>query len=144
MASRPPKVFLDTSVLMAATISARGSARDLVNRGLRGAYALIISSDVIEECERNLRAKAPDALPLFMAFLTLLTHRAEPTAEQVAQAAMTIEAKDAPIVAAAALVKADYLASYDRRHLLAKRAEIEAAYGIVTTTPDEILRGRAQ
>ncbi len=140
MASRPRKVFLDTSVLMAATISARGSARDLVNRGFRGEYELIISADVIEECARNLRAKAPEALPLFVAFLTLLTHRAEPTTERVAQAAATIEPKDAPIVAAAALVKADYLASYDRRHLLAKRAEIEEAYGIVTATPDDILR----
>jgi len=102
---------------------------------------LIISADVIEECERNLRAKAPEALPLLMAFLTLLADRAEPTAELVAQAATMIDAKDAPIVAAAALAKADYLASYDRRHLLAKRAEIERAYGIVTATPDEILRG---
>lgn len=140
MASRPRRVFLDTSVLMAATISARGAARDLLNHGLRGAYELIISADVIEECERNLREKAPDALPLFAAFLTLLTHRAEPTAAQVAQAATMIDAKDAPIVAAAQAAGATYLASYDRRHLLAKRAEIEAAYGMVTTTPDEILR----
>jgi predicted nucleic acid-binding protein len=102
--------------------------------------APIISSDVIEECERNLRAKAPEALPLFLTFLTLLVHRAEPTAERVAQAAATIEPKDAPIVAAAAVAKVDYLASYDRRHLLAKRAEIEEAYGIVTATPDDIHR----
>jgi hypothetical protein len=62
---------------MAAIISAKGAARDLLNHGLRGAYELIISADVIAECERNLRTK---------------------------------------------------------------RAEIEAASGMVTTTPDEILR----
>jgi predicted nucleic acid-binding protein len=115
MASRPPNVFLDTSVLMAATISGRGSARDLLNGGFRGEYALIISADVIEECERNLRTKAPDALPLFAAFLTLIVHRVEPTAAQVAHAATMIDAKDAPIVAAAQAARAMYLASYDRR-----------------------------
>ncbi len=106
MASKPPNVFLDTSVLMAATISARRSARELVHHGIRGAYDLIISADVITECERHLHRKAPDA----------------------------------PIVAAAQAAGATYLASDDRRHLLAKRAEIEQAYGMVTATPDEILR----
>ncbi len=144
MASKTPKVFLDTSVLMAATISTRGSARELVNHGIRGAYELIISADVITECERNLQRKAPEALPLFSAFLTLLPHRSEPSAAQVAQVTTLIEAKDAPIVAAAQAAGATYLASYDRRHLLAKRAEIEQAYGIVTATPDEILRETAR
>ncbi len=51
-----------------------------------------------------------------------------------------VELKDAPIVAAAAFANADYLATYDRRHLLAKRAEIEQAYGMLAMTPDEILR----
>ncbi len=140
MASRPPKVFLDSSVLIAATISAKGSARDLLNHGFRGEYDLIISTDVIAECERNLREKAPGVLPLFTTFLAFLPHRIEPTAEQVAQAAAHIEAKDAAIVAAAAAARAQFLATYDRRHLLAQREMIAAQFTITVTTPDEILR----
>jgi predicted nucleic acid-binding protein len=140
MASRRPKVFLDSSVLIAATISVKGSARDLLNHGFRGNYDLIISSDVIEECERNLRAKAPEVLPLFTAFLALLPHRIEPTQEQVAQTAAKIEPKDAAIVAAARTAEAQFLATYDRRHLLAQQAVIAAEFAITATTPDEILR----
>jgi len=51
---------------------------------------------------------------------------------------------DSSVLMAAAFANADYLATYDRRHLLAKRAEIEQSYGMVTTTPDEILRETAR
>src|SRR3712207_2700937 len=101
MASKTPKVFLDASVLFPATVSARGSARDLINSGLRGACELILSSDVIEECERNLAAKKPAALPRLAEFLELLIHRAEPSASDVQRAAAVVVAKDAPVVAGA-------------------------------------------
>lgn len=140
MASRPPNVFLDSSVLIAATLSASGSARDLLNHGFRGAYALIISADVVAECERNMGVKAPAALPLLRVFLTLLPARSEPSAEQVVDAAAFIEAKDAPIIPAAVAAGATFLVSYDRRHLLAQAAAIRERYGIVATTPDEVLR----
>jgi len=139
MASRIPSVFLDSSALIAAAISSRGSARDLINHGLQGTCTLVISSDVIEECERNLTAKAPRALPLFAAFVALLSHRVEPTKAAVHTVAETIEAKDAPIVAAAIAAKASFLATYDRKHLLAKSAEIGERFGITVATPDEIL-----
>lgn len=140
MASRPVSVFLDSSVLIAAAISSSGSARDLLNHGFRGEYELIISSDVIAECERNLQAKASAALPLFSAFLTLLPNRSEPGKDQVIEAARFIEAKDAPIVAAAVAAGATYLVSYDRRHMLAQADVIHAQFRIIVTTPDEVLR----
>ncbi len=140
MASSPLKVFLDTSVLIAATLSPRGFARDLINLGFRQDIALVISSDVIDECERNVGAKAPPARPLLTAFLVQLPHRIEPTQADVQRAAGVVEAKDAPIVAAASRAHAPYLATFDRKHLLAKRAEILAAFGLTVATPDEILR----
>jgi predicted nucleic acid-binding protein len=139
MAFRTRNVFLDSSALIAAAISARGSARTLINQGLQGKCTLIISSNVIEECERNLRAKMPAALPIFTAFIDLLSNRAEPMHAAVLRVAEIIEAKDAPIVAAAVAAKAEYLAAYDRKHLLAKKAAISEAFGITVATPDEIL-----
>ena len=140
MASNPPNVFLDASVLFAATLSATGSARDLINCGFRDEYELILSSDVIEECERNLAAKAPAALPRLTAFVTLLVHRAEPSEADVQRAAAVVVAKDAPVVAGAVAAQAQFLATYDRKHLLSKRQAILAAFGITVATPDEILR----
>ncbi len=66
--TEPPKVFVDSSVLMAAAISGTGAARDLILAGLRGQFTLQISSLVLEETERNLADKAPAALPLLIQF----------------------------------------------------------------------------
>jgi predicted nucleic acid-binding protein len=59
------RVFIDSSVLIAAAISATGSAHELVRLGLAGAISLHVSSLVLQETERNLARKAPRALPLY-------------------------------------------------------------------------------
>jgi len=81
----------------------------------------------------------PKALPLFVAFVGLLSNLVEPVDAVIRKVAEIIEAKDAPIVAAAMAAQAEYLATYDRKHLLAKRAEIGEAFGITVATPDEII-----
>jgi predicted nucleic acid-binding protein len=53
--------------------------------------------------------------------------------------AQTIAAKDAPIVAAALAAQADYLASYDRKHLLSQAAQIQSSFHLTVTTPDRII-----
>lgn len=83
---------------------------------------------MIEECERNLAA-----------FIAVLPNRVEPTKAAVHTVAGTVEAKDAPIVAAAIAANASFLATYDRKHLLAKKAEIGGRFGIMVATPDDIL-----
>ena len=144
MTSRQPRdlarVFGDSSVLFAASLSATGRARDLVLAALRQDVAFFLSDLVLEETERNLARKAPTARPAFAAFRQLLAgHIVNPTKTQVLRAAAVVELKDAPIVAGAVRARARYLATYDRRHLLSRRAEIEAAFGIVVATPDDIL-----
>ncbi|MGI8856853.1 MAG: hypothetical protein ACR2JW_13970 [Thermomicrobiales bacterium] len=97
----------------------------------------------MRETETNIIAKAPHALDILATITRALPEPVQPSLALVEGAMQIVELKDAPIVAAAAFAQADYLATYDRRHLLAKRAEIEQSYGIVTTTPDEILRETA-
>ena len=67
----------------------------------------------------------------------------EPSRTQVLRAAKVVDVKDAPIVAGAVRARATYLATYDRRHLLTKRAEIEAAFGIRTATPDGVMNNNS-
>jgi predicted nucleic acid-binding protein len=50
-----------------------------------------------------------------------------------------VHLKDAPIVAAAAKVKAEYLATHDVKHLLNYAKAIEKAYGITVLTPAELI-----
>jgi predicted nucleic acid-binding protein len=58
-----PKVFFDSSALIAGVISASGAARVLLVMSENGDIDLIISDQVITETERSLTRKAPHALP---------------------------------------------------------------------------------
>lgn len=136
----PPSVFVDTSVLFAASRSRTGSARDLIVAAVLGRVTLVISPFVVDETRRNLERKSPSALPFFEAFLSRgWVHLLEPPPALAEQVAIIIDAKDAEIVAGAIHADVAFLATYDRRHLLAKREEIRDAFGITVATPDEIL-----
>ncbi|MGH2442196.1 MAG: hypothetical protein ACRDFX_03410 [Chloroflexota bacterium] len=63
-----------------------------------------------------------------------------PSKSQILEVANTVELKDAPIVAAAVEAKAEYLATYDRRHLLRVADRIHGTFGIKVATPSQILR----
>jgi predicted nucleic acid-binding protein len=136
----PVRVFLDSSVLMAAAISQRGRAHDLLLAGLSRHLDLYLSTDVLDETERNLVRKAPRGLPAYHRFRNALSLRiVDPPADLVRRVAGMVEPKDAPIVAGAIEAQAQYLATYDRRHLLGHRGTIQAQFGLVVATPDEIL-----
>src|SRR4051812_8189071 len=95
MASTPKspigKVFVDSTVFMAAAISAHGSARDLLLLCIRGDIELVISPLVLEETERNVRSKAPASLADFLTFRdTLPAELITPTLDQVTQATAVV------------------------------------------------------
>jgi predicted nucleic acid-binding protein len=134
------RIFLDSSVLYAAAFSPTGPARRLILRGLEGSVTLVISDLVLEETKRNLTKNAPLALPSFSLIADLFApYITRPSKAEVLQAAKIVHLKDAPIVAAAAKGKADYLATHDVKHLLTHGQAIEAAYGITVIAPAELL-----
>jgi len=138
---KPRKIFIDSSVLIAAAISPTGAGRKIINLGFAKRLDLYVSTDVLEETERNLRLKAPEALDLFFSFRESLSAKViEPTRRQVLRVAKIIEAKDTPIVAGAIRVKADFLVSYDRKHILQYKKEIKTQFNIKVATPDEVIR----
>jgi predicted nucleic acid-binding protein len=134
------RIFLDSSVLYAAAFSATGPARRLILKGLEGSITLAISDLVLEETKRNLTKNAPLALPSFNILADLFSpFITNPTKAAVLQAAQIVHLKDAPIVAAAAKAKAEYLATHDVKHLLSQAQAIADAYGISVLSPAEIL-----
>jgi len=137
----PVKVFIDSSVLIAAASSLRGSARELLNAGILGNYQIVLSQLVLTESERNIVRKAPAALPLFQFFAeTLAPGIVRPSRERVLAVAQVVEVKDAPIVAGAMEAEAIYLATYDQQHLLRCSERIRVAFGIIVATPADIIR----
>ncbi len=134
------RIFLDSSVLYAAAFSATGPARRLILKGLEGSIALAISDLVLEETKRNLTKNAPVALPYFTILTDLFSpFITNPTKVEILKAAQLVHLKDAPIVAAAAKVKAHYLATHDVKHLLNHAQAIEQAYAIAVLTPANVL-----
>lgn len=101
-------------------MSQRGHARDLIMMGLAGIVRLIFSEDVFSEAERNIQRKAPHVVSVFELMCDLIASRvASPADELVREIMEVIHTKDAAIVAAAVAARADWLATYDRKHLLA-------------------------
>ena len=135
------KVFIDSSVLIAAAISSRGSARDLIIKSLHGEFEVVVSDLVIEETQRNLANKAPEALPALQFFLEALNPEVvNPSKTLISRIAKVIEVKDAAIVAGAFFSEADYLVSYDRKHLLQLKEKIKINFQVRVVTPDELVK----
>ncbi len=134
------KIFVDSSVLISAAISSTGSARDLIKSSLNNEIVVIVSNLVLEETQRNLTSKAPEALDALRYFLEALNPEVViPGKTLVRKVSKIVDLKDAPIVAGAIFSKADYLVSFDRKHLLAHKREIEIHFKVKVVTPDEIV-----
>ena len=135
-----PRVFVDSSVLIAASLSARGHARDLLVAGLDQRVELYASLFVLDETERNLRNKSPLALLGYEAFRNaeLLNIVPVPTSS-VKSVAEEFELKDAPIIAGAIAARAQHLATYDRKHLLSKADRILALHMVIACIPEQVL-----
>ena len=134
------RVFFDASVLFSASYSKTGSSRDLFQEAIRGNLKIVVSRYVLEEAERNLAQKASEALPAFRELSTLIAAEVaeKPALEELKQAATYINLKDAPIDAAAAKAKVDYLVTWDRKHFIDDLKVAERS-GLMILTPDKLM-----
>lgn len=134
------RAFMDASVLFSASYSSTGASREVTRLAFQGKVQLVISEDVVEEAERNLAVKRPDALAVLHQILDSVPFQTvTPTREQVQQAASYTANKDAPIVAAAKRAQVDYLVSLDRRHLV-DVPKVAKRSGLKIVLPEEALR----
>ena len=115
------RVFLDTSALFAAVLSATGGARQLFKLGEAGVITLWVGPTVLAEMDAVLTRKSPGS----KGALALLLDRAKvqigpapaPAMQAQAQAVVTYP-PDAGVVAEALTAQVDYLVSLDRQHLV--------------------------
>lgn len=139
MASRPWRVFLDTSALIAGIISPTGAAREFLRLCEAGAVELLVSRQVLVEADRNLSEKLPDLIPDYRYFLHHLSPILvkDPDVKLVEKAAHLIHHKDAPILAAAIQAEVDYLVTWNTRHFHTEKVMKAVPFKIVT--PGEFL-----
>ncbi|HET9662518.1 MAG TPA: PIN domain-containing protein [Thermomicrobiales bacterium] len=134
------RVFIDSSVLIAASLSRTGYARDLVLLGIEHPVELITSSYVLGETRRNLTKKSIRAIPDFEAFIALgIFAVRNPPSRLIHEVAELIEPKDAPIIAGALAARCGLIATFDRKHLLSEAEQIHRFWDLVVEKPGAII-----
>jgi len=135
-----PRVFLDTSALLAGLASPQGASNVILCLAEAKLIVLAISQEVLVETERNLQVKLPRALPEYRRFLAVcpLETVTMPSDQQVEAAKMIIHPKDAPILAAAMSAGVDYLVTHNRKHFL-DDPEVARKSGLTIGTPGDFL-----
>lgn len=134
------RVFMDSSALFAAVMSATGAARELIRLAVNEELELVISEDVVVETRRNIGRKAPELLPLFDQLLEAIELEVVPRPKKSAVKATEqyVAQKDAFIVAAAIEAEVDYLTTFDRRHLM-DPPQVRSRSGLKIELPGNIL-----
>ncbi len=134
-----PRVFVDSSVLIAGVLSPSGGARAILVLAEAEVLTVVISQQVQVECERVLQTKAPLALAPYHEALRAIPFEVcvDPTPEQVERAAQSIDIDDASILDAAIATAPDYVASLDRKHFL--QPEVAQRSGLRIGTPGDFV-----
>ncbi len=137
MSTRQIKVFLDSSVLLAGVASKTGSSHIVLALAEAGIIIPFICEQVVTEVMRNAQKKLPALVPHFYSLFKIIPFRLkEPTPQDLRLALTIINAKDAPILAAAVSAQADWLLSLDR-HFLELTPE---TVSVITGTPSIFLK----
>ncbi|MGF1518646.1 MAG: putative toxin-antitoxin system toxin component, PIN family [Nodosilinea sp.] len=111
------KVFLDASVIIAGAASSTGASRAVLMLAEVGLFQGVVSTQVLEECQRNLAKKLPTAMAAYSELLSKLNLEVvnNPSAVEYSPWLTIIESKDAPILAAAVLAHVDRLLTLNTR-----------------------------
>ena len=113
-----PEVFVDSNVVFSGIYSPLGAAARILALHSLDRIRLVISRQVAEELVRNLRQKAPEAVPLLLGFFASKLPRLaqDPYEDEVDRLeGAGVNEKDAPIVAAAVGAGVQYFVTGDRR-----------------------------
>lgn len=128
------RIFADANVLIAGAASPTGASHAVLRLAEVGLFTLIVSRQVLDEVERNLRRKLPQALPNFAAHMAAIRLEVvdDPPPEEAERWLSIIEAKDAPILAAAVLAAVDRFLTLNTKDFT---PEVAAQSGLLIQTP---------
>jgi hypothetical protein len=119
MPAPKPRVFVDADVLFAgsAAPSEHGASLVVLRMAEITLIEALVSQQVIDEAERNLAHKLPDALPAFRLLVSrCLRLVPDPGPPDVAACDGLADPKDVPILAAAVLHRCPWLVTFNGRH----------------------------
>lgn len=132
------RIFADSNILIAGADSRSGASHAVLVMAEIGLFTLVVSRQVLDEAERNLRKKLPHALPNFAKQMAQLNLEIvdDPPAEECLKWESIIEAKDAPILAAAVVAKVDRILSLNTKDFT---PEVADQCGICIQPPSQFV-----
>lgn len=132
------RIFADANVLIAGADSRSGASGAVLLLAEVGLFRLVVSRQVLDEAERNLRKKLPRALPTFAELLATVQIEIVPDPAPSAwqRWETLIEEKDAPILEAALTAGADRLLTLNTRDFT---PEVAAESGLAIQTPAQFI-----
>lgn len=132
------RIFFDANVVIAGSMSRTGASRALMMLTAAGVIRMVLSRQVLDEVERNLRNKLPQALPIMAEMLSHIAPEVveDPPLEASARWHEHIEAKDAPILEAALSAQVDYLITLNNRDFT---PQVAALSGLPIVSPAEFI-----
>ncbi|MDA1349333.1 MAG: PIN domain-containing protein [Chloroflexi bacterium] len=142
MANPPSLVFLDASVLVAASRSPSGGSAAAIEVCRGNRFRAAISTQVILEARVNVAAKfgEPELVRFYQQVASMNPEMASPPSSQrLAECSLLTSEKDAHVLAAALDCGAAYLLTLDRRHLITQ-AVLTAGLPLRAITPGDFLR----
>jgi putative PIN family toxin of toxin-antitoxin system len=136
------KIFLDANILVAAAFSVSGGSSRVIHEALDRNVVLVATQYVLDEAERAIRSKRPNAFPRFRVisqkpFLTIV---GKPSDRAVEIWAELIKEKDAPVLAGAAKAKANILLTLDRQDFLENRKLLSSPHSFAIMNPGELIK----
>lgn len=120
------RLFLDANIFFTATYSATGASRFLFELAREAKVQLVSSLYALKEAQINIEKKiGPDALPLFLSFVSLLTQvdKEEPDRALMHKYEKWIIPKDLPILLSSISMGVDVLITLDRKDFMTKRLD---------------------
>ena len=129
------KVFLDTSVIIAAVLSPSGGARQVFLMGEAGFLDLMIGPIVLREADEVTRRKAASSLSLLAQLLEAgrVKTSLKATNKQIEDARERIHYQpDACVLAEAIAAQPDWFITHDKEHFLKAGKELEISFNIGT------------
>ena len=133
------RIFVDANVLIAGADSRSGASNAILQLAEVGLFGLVVSRQVLDEAERNVRKKLPRALPNLAALLAQLPFEIvpDPAAADCLRWVDIIELKDTPILAAAVLANVDRLVTLNTKDFT---PEVAQASGLSIQTPSAFIQ----
>ena len=114
---RRVRIFCDSDVLIAGSASTTGASYILLQLSELTLLDCLTSQYAVHEAERNLLAKLPAAVPAFRLILEAAVEiLPDPPSAVVQHVTDQAHVKDVPILAAAIVGEADFLATFNIRH----------------------------